>query len=54
VWDWVQGEAHDWLEIQIIFRNSRRRTEVEMLKKGGEELEELHPGQTLSNTNPAA
>jgi len=54
VWRWVQGEAHDWCEIQIISRHSRRRSESEMLKEGSEEQEELHPGQTLSRTSPAA
>ncbi len=35
-------------------RHSWWSCEAVALKKGGEEQEELHPGQTLSKTNPAS
>ena len=50
---WTEGGANTWSQIQFILWNSSRRRETKVLKEGGEEEEEFHPGQTLSQTNPA-
>lgn len=50
----VEGQAHTRSQIQVIFWESSRRREAEVLHEGGEKDEELHSGQTLSQTNPAA
>lgn len=49
----VEGEANAWSQIQVILRNSRWCRETKVLQEGGEENEELHLGQRLSQTNPA-
>ena len=49
----VEGEAHTGSQIQVILWNSRWRSEAKALHDCGEEDEELHPGQTLSKTNPS-
>ncbi len=51
---WIQYDSDYSFEIQIISRHSWWSCEAVALKKGGEEQEELHPGQTLSKTNPAS
>lgn len=48
-----EAEAHTWSQIQFVLWDSRCRGETKVLQEGGEEDEELHPGQTLSGTNPA-
>lgn len=37
----------------MVLRDSRGRTEAEVLQQSTEEDEELHPGQTLAQTDPA-
>lgn len=49
----AQGEAHDGREIELVLRHSWRRSETEVLQEGGEEEEDLHPGETLSQACPA-
>ena len=49
----IEGEAHCWGQIQLLLRHPGWRSESEALKEGGEEEEELHPGQTLTQTRPA-
>ncbi|KAG7261802.1 hypothetical protein CRUP_037408, partial [Coryphaenoides rupestris] len=48
-----QGESRYWGQIQFILSHPRWRSEAEALKEGGEEEEELHPGQTFTWTRPA-
>lgn len=49
----AQGEAHYRHEIELILRHSWRRSETEVLQEGGEEEEDLHPGETLPQTCPS-
>lgn len=49
----AQGEAHYRREIELVLRHSWRRSEKEVLQEGGEEEEDLHPGETLSRACPA-
>lgn len=49
----AQGEAHYGREIELVLRHSWRRSEAEALQECGEEEEELHPGETLSQACPA-
>ena len=49
----AEGEAYTWSQIQFILRNPWSRSKTKVLQEACEEDEELHPGQTLSNTNPA-
>ena len=49
----VEVVSHDWCEIQVIHCDSRWRSETKALEERGEEDEELHPGQTFSETHPA-
>ncbi|TNN39196.1 hypothetical protein EYF80_050627 [Liparis tanakae] len=48
----AEGEAHAGSQIQFVLRDSGRRSETKVLQEADEEDEELHPGQTLSDTNP--
>ena len=49
----IKGDAQSWGQIEILLRHSWWRSETEALKEGGEEEEELHPCQTLTDTRPA-
>lgn len=49
----VESQAHSWSQVQVIPRDSSWRTEAKVLQQGAEEDEELHPGQTFSQTYPA-
>lgn len=53
VWRRIQRDSNNSFEIQLIFRHSRWSCKAVALKERREEQEELHPGQTLSQTNPA-
>lgn len=50
----AEGEAHERCQIKLVLRDSGRRGETKPLQEGGEEEKELHSGQTLSQTYPAA
>lgn len=49
----VEGQAHSWSQVQVVLRDSSWRTEAKVLQQSAEEDEELHLGQTLSQTHPA-
>ena len=49
----IKGDAQSWGQIEILLHHSWWRSETEALKEGGEEEEELHPCQTLTDTRPA-
>ena len=49
----AQYEAHSWSKVQLILRHAWWGSKAKVLQKEGEEEEELHPGQTLSQTHPA-
>lgn len=50
----VEGEAHAGSQVQVLHGHPGWSSEAEALQEGAEEDEELHPGQTLPETNPAA
>lgn len=50
----AECEAHIRSQLQFILLEPWRRSEAEALQQGGEEEEELHLGQTLSQTHPSA
>lgn len=49
----VESQAHPWTQVQVVLRDSSRRTEAKVLQQSAEEDEELHLGQTFSQTHPA-
>lgn len=47
----AEGEAHSWCQIQLVFSNTRWRSETKPLQEGSEEEEDLHLRETFSKAH---